>query len=249
MCREQSRKHALTRRLYDTLKKQNLMSEVRTAASDTVAQTVKSISNPAPPETFTGSNLPRLSGFGTSRNLDRQSGGIAVDEHGIEPLHRHYRAGSGSRVSAGAAATSMPPPDLVPSRHRRTCEPPHSNNSYHHALTSNFFPGNTTTPAAAPVHRNQLPGTARTAATRSQIPVSTSRAAFSAGNGQQQQQPPGSAFRRPLASAGGILNGREAGASGYRLDGGLTVGRSPGTSQSQGHDARQRSFNGGPHFL
>ena len=126
------------------------MSQVETAASDKVTQTLKTISSGTRPGTFNGI------GFGQSRGHDnpheRPSNHVPVNENGVEQLHRHQRQGSGSQVSGDMAA--MPPPDHIPNRHRMQ------------NITS-----------ATPQHRTHLPG-ARAAVPRSQIPMSTTRPAY-----------------------------------------------------------------------
>jgi E3 ubiquitin-protein ligase CCNP1IP1 len=149
MYRDKSKKHAQTQHLYDTLKKRILMSQVETAASDNVAQTLKTMAGGARPGTFNGIGFAQAGGLDVNAVRERQSNTIPVNEHGIEQLHRHQRQGSGSNTSGDMAA--MPPPDHIPSRHR--------------------------VQSTTPLHRTQLPG-ARPAAPRSQIPMSTARPAF-----------------------------------------------------------------------
>jgi E3 ubiquitin-protein ligase CCNP1IP1 len=149
MYREKSKKHAQTQHLYDTLKKRILMSQVETAASDNVAQTLKTMASGTRPGTFNGVGFAQVGGPGTNPARERQSNNIPVNENGVEQLHRHQRQGSGSYTSGDAAA--MPPPDHVPSRHRMQ--------------------------STTPLHRTQLPGV-RPATTRSQIPMSTARPTF-----------------------------------------------------------------------
>ena len=152
MYREKSKKHAQTQHLYDTLKKRILMSQVETAASDNVTQTLKTMSSGTRPGTFNGIGFARSGVHGTNTPLERQSNRIPVNENGVEQLHRHQRQGSGSQASGDMAA--MPPPDHILSRQRMQ------------NITS-----------ATPQHRMHLPG-ARTAVPRSQIPTSTTRPAY-----------------------------------------------------------------------
>ena len=96
------------------------MSQVETAASDNVAQTLKSMSNVARPGTYNGTGLAHAGVAGSMAPRDRQANNISVHEHGVEPLHRHQRTGSGSHTSGEMAA--MPPPNMIPSRSRmRKC--------------------------------------------------------------------------------------------------------------------------------
>ena len=114
MYREKSKKHAQTQHLYDTLKKRILMSQVETAASENVAQTLKSISTR--PGTYNGTGFAHAGASGTTGLRDQHASNIAVNASGVEQLHRHQRAGSGSHTSGEMAA--MPPPDMIPSRNR-----------------------------------------------------------------------------------------------------------------------------------
>ena len=149
MYREKSKKHAQTQHLYDTLKKRVLMSQVETAASDNVAQTLKTMASGTRPETFNGIGFAQAEVHGTNMPRGRLSNHVPVNDNGVEQLHRRQRQGSSSQTSGDMAA--MPPPDHIPSRHRLQ---------------------NTT-----PLHRTQLPGV-RPAAPQSQIPMSTSQPAF-----------------------------------------------------------------------
>jgi E3 ubiquitin-protein ligase CCNP1IP1 len=149
MYREKSKKHAQTQHLYDTLKKRILMSQVETAASDNVAQTLKTMTSGTRPGTFNGIGFVQARGHGTHAPREQPSNDIPINENGVEQLHRHQRQGAGSQTSGDMAA--MPPPDHIPSRHRLQ--------------------------SATPLHRTQLPGT-RPTATRSHIPLSTARPSF-----------------------------------------------------------------------
>ena len=115
MYREKSKKHATTQQLYDTLKKKILMSRVETAASDNVAQALKSMSNSASPDTFNVDRFGRSTAQDVTIPRQTQSNHIPINENGVEQLHRHQRNGSGSQHSADAAA--MPPPDRLPDRY------------------------------------------------------------------------------------------------------------------------------------
>ena len=80
--------------------------------------------------------------------------------------------------------------------------------------------------SATPLHRTHLPGT-RAAATRSQIPLSTSHGAFPNGN----QRPPGSAALQGRGSSNKIRQSLGSG-NGFGLSAGIKIGRPPGTSMS-----------------
>ena len=112
MYREKSKKHAQTQHLYDTLKKRILMSQVETAASDNVAQTLKSMAGGDRPGTYNGTSLNQTIAF--DRVLrERPLSRIPVNEQGVEQLHRHQRQGSGSGSHHSVDAATMPPPDTA----------------------------------------------------------------------------------------------------------------------------------------
>ena len=152
MYREKSKKHAQTQHLYDTLKKRILMSQVETAASDNVAQTLKTMAGRTRPGTFNGIGFTQAASPNTNAGHERERSDIPVNENGVEQLHRRQRQGCSSQASGTVAA--MPPPSNIPSRHR----------------IQNVRP-------ATPIHRTQLPG-AGPATMRSHIPMSTSRPTF-----------------------------------------------------------------------
>ncbi|KAL9620366.1 MAG: hypothetical protein Q9160_005066 [Pyrenula sp. 1 TL-2023] len=114
MYTEKTKKHQQTQHLYDTLKKRILMSQVQTAASDTVNRTVNSLTSATRPNTFTGNGVP--SGRRSMPEIgDRLQHDPLLDTNGVEILHSHQRSGSASNHSADAAI--MPPPER-PSFHR-----------------------------------------------------------------------------------------------------------------------------------
>src|SRR5271168_985086 len=211
MYREKSKKHAQTQHLYDTLKKRILMSQVETAASDNVARTLKTIASGTRPGTFNGTGFTQATSLGTNVGHERKSNNIPVNENGVEQLHRRQRQGSGSQASGDVAA--MPPPNHIPSRHRMQ---------------------NITT--ATPIHRTQLPG-ARPAATRSQIPMSTSRPTFPG-----EYRPPGSALRQSHGSPH-VNRNSLGGARGSGFTAGMKVGCARDTNMDR-IDLPERSYTG-----
>lgn len=124
------------------------MSQVETAASDNVIQTLTSMGSGTRPETSNGISFVHAGGLGVNAVGERQSSSIPVN-NGVEQLYRHQRQGSSSQTCGNVAA--MPPPDHIPSRHR--------------------------VQDTTPRHRTQLPSP-RPAAIRSQIPMSTARPTF-----------------------------------------------------------------------
>lgn len=149
MYHQKSKKQAQTQHLYDTLKKRILMSQVETAASDNVAQTLKTMGSGTRPEIFNGISFAQAGGLGVNAVSEQQSNSIPVNKNAAEQHHRHQRKGNGSQPTGDMAA--MPPPE--------------------HILSHNRVQN------ATPLHRTQLPGPRR-AATRSQIPMSTVRPTF-----------------------------------------------------------------------
>ena len=148
MYREKSKKHAQTQLLYDTLKKRILMSQVETAASDNVAQTLKTMASGTRLGTFSGIGFAHAESLNTNGACEQQSSNIPVHRNVIEQLHRHQRQGNDNQTSGDMAA--MPPPGHVLSRYRvQNISTPH-------------------------LHHTQLPGE-RHSATRSHIPRSTAR--------------------------------------------------------------------------
>ena len=211
MYREKSKKHAQTQHLYDTLKKRILMSQVETAASDNVAQTLKTMASGTRPGTFNGTGFTQATSLGTNAGHERESCEIPVNENGVEQLHRRQRQGSGSQASGDVAA--MPPPNHVPSRHRMQ-----------------------NVRSATPIHRTQLPG-ARPAATRSQIPMSTSRPTFLG-----EYRPLASTLRQSHGSPH-VNRSSLGGARSSGFTAGMKVGCARDTNMD-GIDLPERSYTG-----
>jgi E3 ubiquitin-protein ligase CCNP1IP1 len=129
MYREKSRKAATTQQLYDTLKKRILMSQVQTAASDNVNQTLKSMSTNPRLEAFSGTTM------GRPDTLDRPgihqgqqaSHALVNDDPIIDELQPHQRHGSGSQASMGREMPPPPPPPpprKLPDSHPTRWSPP-----------------------------------------------------------------------------------------------------------------------------
>ena len=114
MYTEKNKKQQQTQHLYDTLKKRILMSQVQTAASDTVNRTVDSFASAARPETFDASALHQNEEAAPGSRL-RQSPNLASNLNGGGVLHPHDRRGNDGRRSADIL--NMPPPDR-PAAHR-----------------------------------------------------------------------------------------------------------------------------------
>jgi E3 ubiquitin-protein ligase CCNP1IP1 len=206
MYREKSKKQAQTQHLYDTLKKRVMTSQVQTAASDTVAQ----MSKIPRPQTFADASIHQL------QPTSLQAGDHRGNEQYPETHSRTASQASGNaHVEAGT--TNMPPPmGSAAGHHNRELQPSFSQR----ILTpSDGFA------ASTPQHRTHLPGTVRTAATRSQIPLIT--------------RAPGTAQRQPLAN---VTNSRNShsGSSGYGITAGMKVGRPPRSNLSDGEQRSDR---------
>lgn len=216
MYREKSKKQAQTQHLYDTLKKRVMTSQVQTAASDSVAQAINSMSNIPRPQTFRDPSFQ-----------PHQPTGFHPDGHRVSDQYqqiRHSRSPSRSSRNAHGetGASAMPPPQgpLAGHHPRMSCLCSRAGQSW--LIMPDGFVSST------PQHRMHLPGTVRTAATRSQIPLST--------------RAPGTAPRQPMAN---ITNTRniQSGSTGYGLSAGMKVGRPPRSSLSNGEQRPDR-FNG-----
>ena len=137
MYREKSKKHAQTQHLYDTLKKRCLLSQVQTAASENVAQTIHNISN-GRPDTFNAGGThtrcdfrpPNMHGGrsmlsgqiphpDTKYTDDKY---VHADDRGV--LHPHQRSGSsnnGHRQRADEEAMNAMRPPQRPAAASRIC--------------------------------------------------------------------------------------------------------------------------------
>lgn len=111
MYREKCKKFTQMTNLYNILKSRAMRSQMQTAATDTVSQTLDSL-------TASRNNLSELVPRHTETSrppqtpLSRQSNVYPVNQEGVEQLHRHQRSGTGSskgrREKTDVAA--MPPP-------------------------------------------------------------------------------------------------------------------------------------------
>ncbi|ERF68709.1 hypothetical protein EPUS_05770 [Endocarpon pusillum Z07020] len=144
MYRDKSKKQAQTQHLYDTLKKRVMTSQVQTAASDSVAQAINSMSSIPRPQTFGDASVQQPPPPNYRTNDQR---GNMQYEHAH---HSRSPSRSSKNAHAEAEASAMPPPS----------GPPMGQQSHGFA-------------SATPQHRTHLPGTVRNAATRSYIPLST----------------------------------------------------------------------------
>jgi hypothetical protein len=212
MYRDKSKKQAQTQHLYDTLKKRVMTSQVQTAASDSVAQAINSMSSIPRPQPFGDPSFQPHPPTSFHPNGQRGSDRHQQTQHSRSPGPSSRNA----HVEIGAAA--MPPPSgpLVGHHSRKSCAL-----SGQSLLTmSDGFASST------PQHRTHLPGTVRTAAARSQIPLST--------------RAPGTGSRQPMANMTNTRNSQSR-SSGYGITAGMKIGRPLGSSLSNGEQRSDRS--------
>ncbi|RAH50337.1 uncharacterized protein BO95DRAFT_352703 [Aspergillus brunneoviolaceus CBS 621.78] len=119
MYREKCTRFTQITNLYNLLKSRAMKSQMQTAATDSVHQTLNSLPLPLPP-------LPQSQSHQTSMPPQTPLHRYPVDREGVEQLHRHQRSGTGSSKGAAtqiqkqkqkqnADAVAMPPP-LPPGR-------------------------------------------------------------------------------------------------------------------------------------
>lgn len=111
MYREKSKKQAQTQHLYDTLKKRVMTSQVQTAASDSVAQAINSMSNIPRPQAYAEPSFqqPPPANF----QPDGQSG----NDHYPQTHYSRSPSQSSRNAHADAGVAAMPPPLGPPVRH------------------------------------------------------------------------------------------------------------------------------------
>lgn len=115
MYREKSKKQAQTQHLYDTLKKRVMTSQVQTAASDSVAQAINSMSGVPRAQTFGNPSFPQPQPPGYRANDQRASDQYQQGGHGRSPS----RSSRNAHVENEASA--MPPPQgPLAGHHMRT---------------------------------------------------------------------------------------------------------------------------------
>ncbi|RAK76834.1 uncharacterized protein BO72DRAFT_430028 [Aspergillus fijiensis CBS 313.89] len=121
MYREKCTRFTQITNLYNLLKSRAMKSQMQTAATDSVHQTLNSLPLPLPP-------LAHSQSHQTSMPPQTPLHRYPVDREGVEQLHRHQRSGTGSSKGAAtqqqkqkkkqkqnADAVAMPPP-LPPGR-------------------------------------------------------------------------------------------------------------------------------------
>ena len=104
MYRDKSKKQAQTQHLYDTLKKRVMTSQVQTAASDSVAQAINSMSSIPRPQTFEHSSFPQAPP--ANFRPDDQRGNIPYQQ----VPHSRSPSQSSRNAHIEIEAGGMPPP-------------------------------------------------------------------------------------------------------------------------------------------
>ncbi|KAI1615049.1 cyclin B1 interacting protein 1 [Exophiala viscosa] len=167
--REKSRKLAQMQKLYNALKQRAQAAEmIAPAASKDVEQTLQSIASVRRPDAGFAKPAPRPEIQPTVRPSLSERGNRPLDVGygGVEPLHPHQRSGSSAMA---AAQRGMPSTATLPAK-----------------LATVGISG-------TPLHRATLPGQARAAVNRSQLPVTAGRTQFT-----HEQRIPGSARPQPI---------------------------------------------------
>jgi hypothetical protein len=115
MYRDKSKKQAQTQHLYDTLKKRVMTSQVQTAASDSVAQAIHSMSSIPRPQTFAEASFQQPHPISFHPDDQRDNVQYQHPHHGRSPS----RSSKNARDSAEATAM-LPPPGPQIGQHTRT---------------------------------------------------------------------------------------------------------------------------------
>lgn len=118
MYRDKSKKHAQMTNLYNLLKSRSMKSQMQTAASKSVSQTLGSLVPRDEPPTSAQDGMGQVP--------QTPSNGFPVTKEGIELLHRYQRSGTGS--SSGKRKherTAMPPPSRPTGIVKPTAKPRH----------------------------------------------------------------------------------------------------------------------------
>lgn len=217
MYREKSKKQAQTQHLYDTLKKRVMTSQVQTAASDSVAQAINSMSNVPRPQTL------RDPPFQPYQPTSFHPDGHRVSDQYQQQIH-HSRSPSRSSRNAHVenGASAMPPPQapLVGHHPRMSCLCGRAGQSWL-IMSRWLYVEYTSASNASTRHHSDCDH-------KISDPLST--------------RAPGTASRQPMANITNTRN-TQSGSSGYGLSTGMKVGRPPRTSLSNG-EQRSDQFNG-----
>lgn len=105
--REKSRKHIQTQELYDRLKRKALMTDVQTAASESVHHVLQSASGQRYTDRGGDARINQPYQATSQAQRQRQYPQFLVDHNGIERLQHHQRDGS---HGSGGGGNMGPPP-------------------------------------------------------------------------------------------------------------------------------------------
>ncbi|KAK9600316.1 hypothetical protein V6Z96_005976 [Aspergillus fumigatus] len=146
--REKCKKFAQITNLYNILKSRAMRSQMRTAASDTVSQTLDSLGNSVNARSVSGLSRPMGVSQPPQTPASHQGNPRPVNLEGVEQLHRHQRSGTGSSKSTKQKvdAAVMPPPTVPVNLRNRSI------------------------PNATPQQRTRLPGPVRPSTGMSSLP-------------------------------------------------------------------------------
>ncbi|RHZ63680.1 hypothetical protein CDV55_107251 [Aspergillus turcosus] len=145
--REKCKKFAQITNLYNLLKSRAMRSQMKSAASDTVTQTLNSLGNSGNEPSVSGLSRPMSVSRPPQTPASRQGNPHAVNLEGVEQLHRHQRSGTGSSKGAKQKVDAAMPPPTVPVNLR-----------------------NRSIPNATPQQRTRLPGPVRPSTGMSSLP-------------------------------------------------------------------------------
>ncbi|KAL3411825.1 XAP5, circadian clock regulator-domain-containing protein [Aspergillus fumigatus] len=154
--REKCKKFAQITNLYNILKSRAMRSQMRTAASDTVSQTLDSLGNSVNARSVSGLSRPMGVSQPPQTPASHQGNPRPVNLEGVEQLHRHQRSGTGSSKSTKQKvdAAVMPPPTVpvnlrnrsipnaTPQQRTRLPGPPIYPELPHHGYTRALTPQN-----------------------------------------------------------------------------------------------------------
>ncbi|KAJ5102293.1 Zinc finger protein [Penicillium alfredii] len=166
LCREKSQKLSQMTNLYNLLKARAMRTRMQTAASDTVSQTLNSLSSRAAPHTPAMPSGPPAALMAQQPRLP-QSPSYHVNADGVEQLHRYQRSGTGSSKRARKKtieASAMPPPGrpMWNGRSRALFTGEREGSMNHDGLAQAH--------TATPQHRTRLPRPSRPPTALSQFP-------------------------------------------------------------------------------
>lgn len=215
--REKSRKHLQTQELYDRLKRKALMSDVQTAASESVDQVLQSASGHRFTDRGDHAGINSQYQASTAAQRQRQYPQFLVDHAGIEQLHHHHRNGS---AGSGGSGNMGPPPGRPAAGYGDPCFGIRKSTAFRVKrpdLTVEVENGTTATPSQ---HRTRLPTPARPGRQPGQLQNHNPQNGLTG----KPQNSHTSMPRQPLSGIN-PNNLNINGMSGYGMSAGMKVGR------------------------